>query len=82
MVELGGFYGRTMSSPFLDGWWNFECYHFTLIYFRLATIINLIIAIMSATCCAGRYRHTNKFTIIYFMAELFQKDLLGSVHFA
>ena len=35
----------TMSSPFLDGWWIFKCYHFTLIYFRLATIINLIILI-------------------------------------
>ena len=37
--------------------------------------------LMSAACCAGCYRHINKFTIIYFMTELFQKDLLGSVHF-
>ena len=38
--------------------------------------------LMSAACCGLRYRHTNKFTIIYFMTELFQKDLLGSVHFS
>ena len=37
---------------------------------------------MSADCCAVHYRHTIKFTIIHFMTELYQKDLLGSVNFA
>ena len=36
---------------------------------------------MSAACCAGRCRHTSKFTIMHFLTELYQKDLLGSVHF-
>ena len=38
--------------------------------------------LMSASCCTGRYRQTNKFIIIYFMTELFQKDLIESDHFA
>ena len=54
---------------------------FTSIYFCLATIINLIIAInVSRLLC--KTLQTYKFTIINFMMESYKKDLLGSVHFA
>ena len=72
--------------------WNTEGLHFrvygfgglpfTLIYSRLATIINLIIAINVSRLLCRALQTYNEFTIIHFMAELYQKDLLGSVHFA
>ena len=58
------------------------CYHFYVIFFLLATIVNLIIAFNVSACCAGHYRHTNKFIIVHFMTELSQKDLIESVYFA
>ena len=54
---------------------------FTLIYFRLAIIINLIIAINVSRLLCRALQTYSKFTIIHFMTELYQKDLLGSVHF-
>ena len=76
-------------------WWMVEFWvlPFTLIYFCLATIINLIISNVSRLLCKALqtwskftiimyYWRWSKFTIIHFMTELYQKDLLGSVHSA